>query len=210
MQGRVAVFAAALLLRLLTVTEAAQVVVIELARRDREGRDRRSGWGGRWPDRRVSHQSRLGRQLSGGCGDLRRDFLQGLACLELVSFFFLLLLVFSPANAAQGVTHLDPPAPAPRTTPPEVTVFRIPDRETNSAEGVGERLPRTRRAEAQQPHLKQAKGRRRKRQVHRVKCFDRAYVGLGPRSGHRQATCREPAGGIYCSCGCNRDGCFSG
>ena len=47
MQGRVAVFAAALLLRLLTVTEAAQVVVIELARRDREGRDRRSGWGGR-------------------------------------------------------------------------------------------------------------------------------------------------------------------
>ena len=36
-----------LLLQLLTVTEAAQVVVIELARRDREGRDRRSGWGGR-------------------------------------------------------------------------------------------------------------------------------------------------------------------
>ena len=47
MQGRVAVLAAALLLQLLTVTEAAQVVVIELARRDREGRDRRSGWGGR-------------------------------------------------------------------------------------------------------------------------------------------------------------------
>ena len=196
MQGRVAVFAAALLLRLLTVTEAAQVVVIELARRDREGRDRRSGWGGRMAGSTSISSLGWGRQLSGGCGDLRRDFLQGLAC---VSFVFLLLLVFSPANAAQGVTHLDPPAPAPRTTPPEVTVFRIPDRETNSAEGVGERLPRTRRAEAQQPHLKQAKGRRRKRQVHRVKCFDRACVGLGPRSGHRQATCRESAGGIYCS-----------
>ncbi len=176
MQGRTSVAAADATVE---CDAGGEVVVIELLRgQDREGIGAQ-GWGGRMAGS-ASICSRLGRQLSGRCGVLERDFLQaggvwnfsqgllgelgssGLwAWLQwLLSFFlFSSLAGFFPANAAQGVTHHDPP----RTSSRWVTVSRIQYRETSSAEVAGDRLPegqRSRRAEAQ-PHLKQAKDRRR-------------------------------------------------
>ena len=141
---------------------------------------------GREDGRIDKHQSRLGRQLSGGCGLV--ESWEGISCRAwvsglCVSFFFLLWILPRKCGSRSDTsrpTTQNLPGSLPRL---QYSVFCTG--KPTSAEAAGERLPRSRRAEAQQPHLKQAK--RSMGEGVKCKCSDRACVELGPAIGKQRA-----------------------